>query len=125
MSSDYLENKLCDATLRNTSFAVTTVYLSLHTAAPGETGANEVVGAGYARQAVAWGAPTNGVGTNSGTVTVPVPTSGGPFAVTHVGLWDAVSGGNFLDGDEPPSTINATAGGGIQWTAGQITETFT
>jgi hypothetical protein len=125
MASNYLEGKLYDATLRNTSFAVTTVYLALHTAAPGETGANEVAGAGYARQAVAWGAPTDGVGTNSGTVTVPVPTSGGPFAVTHVGLWDAVSGGNFLDGDDLPATINAAAGDSIQWTAGQLTNTFT
>jgi hypothetical protein len=125
-ASNYLEGKLYDATLKNTTYtAGASVYLSLHTADPAETGANEVAGAGYSRQACAFGVHSGGSGSNSGTVTVPLPSSGGPFAVTHIALWDASSGGNCLLEGALTGTINAAAGDSIQFTAGQITATFT
>jgi hypothetical protein len=101
------------------------VYLSLHTADPAETGANEVAGAGYARQACAFGAPSGGSGTNSGTVTVPLPSAGGPYTVTHIALWDAVSAGNSLLEGALSGSVTANAGDSIQFTSGQITATFT
>jgi hypothetical protein len=47
--------------------AVTAVagYLSLHTADPGTTGANEVSGGSYARQAITWNAASGGEQTSS------------------------------------------------------------
>lgn len=92
--STYLKNKLLD-TLGNTSFAVTTVYLSLHTANPGDTGASEVSGGSpaYARKSLTWSAAASGSKAISNAPVHDVPAG---VTVTHVGLWDAVTAGNWL-----------------------------
>jgi hypothetical protein len=49
--SSYLRTAMIKAALKNTAFTgPATVYMSLHTAAPGLTGANEISGNAYARQ---------------------------------------------------------------------------
>ena len=74
-------------------------YISLHTADPTTTGANEATGGSpaYARVAVTWGTPTFSAGTetvlNSNTITFNVPA--GTYA--YFGLWDALAG-NYLMG---------------------------
>jgi len=73
-----------------------TPYVSLHTADPGLTGASEVGGGSYARQSVAFSAASGG--STSNTAAVRFEDMPG-VTVTHVGIWDAVSGGNFLYGD--------------------------
>lgn len=75
----------------------TTCYVSLHTSAPDDTGAPEISGGGYARAGavtfVNSGAnPT--VAQNSVAVSFP-QASGSWGTITHFGLWDASSGGNF------------------------------
>lgn len=95
--SNYLENALINATLRNTSYtSPTTVYVGLYTTDPGEgnTG-TEVSGGSYARTAVTFGAPSNGVSTNSASVTFPTAT-GTWGTVTHIGILDASTSGNLL-----------------------------
>ena len=95
--SNYLENALINATLRNTSYtSPTTVYVGLYTTDPGEgnTG-TEVSGTSYARQSVTFGSPSNGVSTNSGAVTFPTAT-GTWGTVTHIGILDASTSGNLL-----------------------------
>lgn len=95
--SNYLENALINATLRNTSYtSPATVYVGLYTSDPGEgnTG-TEVSGGSYARTAVTFGAPANGVSTNSGAVTFPTAT-GTWGTVTHIGILDASTSGNLL-----------------------------
>lgn len=74
-------------------------YISLHTASPGTTGANELTGGSpaYARVATTWGSVTGGSVTGS-QVTLNVPAS----TITHWGIWDAVSGGNYYDGGTLP-----------------------
>lgn len=69
-------------------------YASLHTADPGTTGASEVTGGSpaYARKAITWSAPSNGVITGSVTFDVPSGTT-----VTYAGLWTAATAGTFLD----------------------------
>jgi hypothetical protein len=95
--SNYLENALINVTLRATSYtAPTTVYVALYTTDPtdADTG-TEVTGGSYARTAVTFAAPSNGVTTNSATVTFPTATAG--FGtVTHIGLRDASTAGNLL-----------------------------
>lgn len=71
-------------------------WVAVHTGAPGTTGANEVVGAPYARKQTTFGAPSGGSVTGS-QVSIDVP-AGGPY--THWSLWTAVSGGTFYDGGE-------------------------
>ena len=95
--SNYLENALINATLRNTSYtSPATVYVALYTTDPtdADTG-TEVSGNGYARQSVTFGAPSNGVSTNSGAVEFPQAT-GSWGTVAYIGLRDASSGGNLL-----------------------------
>lgn len=105
--SDYLEAAVLNHVFRGTGLAVpANVYVSLHTADPGDTGGNEVAtaGTGYARVAVAgaagsWSAPADsGVAkqiANSAAIVFPNAT-GDWGTVTHFGIWDAASGGNFL-----------------------------
>ena len=95
--SNYLENALINGTLRATSYtAPTTVYVALYTDDPtdADTG-TEVSGGSYARTAVTFAAPSNGVTTNSADVTFPTCTLAWG-TVTHIGLRDASTGGNLL-----------------------------
>ena len=95
--SNYLENALINAVLRNTSYtSPTTVYVSLYTTDPTDAGSGtEVSGGSYARIAVTFGAPSNGVSTNSADVTFPTSTSS-LGTVTHIGIHDASTSGNLL-----------------------------
>jgi hypothetical protein len=95
--SNYLENALINATLRNTSYtSPATVYVSLYTSDPtdADTG-TEVSGGSYARTAVTFGAPSNGVSTNSAAVEFPQAT-GSWGTVGWIGIEDASTGGNLL-----------------------------
>ena len=75
--SNYLENALINVTLRATSYtAPTTVYVSLWTSNPNDDASGtEVTGGSYARTAVTFAAPSNGVTTNSADVTFPTATA--------------------------------------------------
>ena len=95
--SNYLENALINAVLRNTSYtSPATVYVSLYTSDPtdADTG-TEVSGGSYARTTVTFGAPSNGVSTNSADVTFPTATASWG-TVTHIGIHDASTSGNLL-----------------------------
>lgn len=95
--SNYLENALINATLRNTSYtSAATVYLALYTTDPtdADTG-TEVTGGSYARQSITFGAPSNGVSTNSAAIEFPQCTASWG-TVTHVGIRDASTAGNLL-----------------------------
>lgn len=69
-------------------------WIALHTGDPGTTGANEVVGAPYARKQVVWGAASGGSRVGS-QVAIDVP-AGGPY--THWSAWSASSAGTFYTG---------------------------
>lgn len=73
-------------------------YVSLHTASPGTTGANEVTGGSpaYARKAVTWNAASAGDLDNNANPVFDVPAG---VTVTHYGLWSALTGGTFYGGD--------------------------
>jgi hypothetical protein len=95
--SNYLENALINVTLRNTAYTTPTiVYLALYTTDPtdADTG-TEVTGGSYARQAVTFGAPSNGASTNSAAIEFPQCTASWG-TVTHVGIRDASTAGNLL-----------------------------
>lgn len=82
-------------------------FISLHTASPGTTGANEITtpGTGYARQAFPYtkvgSNPT--IGTNSTTIDFPSALSAWGD-ITHYGIWSAASGGVFIGGDPLSAT---------------------
>jgi hypothetical protein len=95
--SNYLENALINAVLRNTSYtSPTTTYLALYTSDPtdADTG-TEISGGSYARQAITFGAPSNGTSTNSAAVEFPQATADWGV-ISHVAIRDAVTSGNLL-----------------------------
>lgn len=112
--SNYLENKIIDWLLRGQAFTPpATVYVALFTSAPSDAGGGtEVSGNAYARVAIAsslanWAGTqsagsttassgTGGTTSNNGAAAFPTPTPAGWGTVTHVGLFDASSGGNLL-----------------------------
>ena len=74
------------------TFPAADPFISLHSADPADTGANELTGGGYARQQVAFGAAASGTLSNTGAITWSVPAGN----VVAWGVWDAVSAGNCL-----------------------------
>lgn len=72
-------------------------YLALFTTDPGETGAGTevtTVGTAYARQTAAFTVTGN---TASNTAAIEFPTATATYGtVSHVGVYDAVSGGNLI-----------------------------
>jgi hypothetical protein len=96
--SNYLENKLLDATLRNTSYtSPATVYMALYsTVNTATTAGTELSGNGYSRQAITFGTAAAS-GSISSTANVSFTASGGNWsAAVSSAIVDASSGGNVL-----------------------------
>jgi hypothetical protein len=106
--SDYLENALLNHVFRNTPLtAPSGTFLALYTVAPTDGGGGtQVSGAGYARQAITFGAPSGGAISN--TAPVSFTATGGNFGtVVAVGIFDAATAGNLLAWDAITSaTVN-------------------
>ena len=96
--SDYLEDKIINHVLRNTAYtSPTTVYAALFTVTPSDTGGGtEVSGNGYARQSVAFDAPSPS-GETQNTAAITFPTATGDWGtIVAWGLFDALTTGNLL-----------------------------
>jgi hypothetical protein len=99
------------------------LYMSLHTAAPGTTGASEVTDGTYARQLVttAFGNASNGVVTNTAVIEFPAATTG--FTATHGGVWSAATAGTYYrDLDISPDKV-VGAGEILRFATSSITYT--
>lgn len=125
--STFLANAILDWLFRAVAFpTLGTNGLSLHTGAPGLTGASEVTGGNYGRSSItratgSWGVPgAPGSTTNTNQQNFPSPTGANWGACTHGGLWDNTAAGNFLcwftqttknvnDGDAAPYIAAAAA----------------
>jgi len=70
------------------------VFVSLHSADPGESGTNELTGGSptYARKAITWNAAASGSMDDSNVPVFDVPAAG---VVLYVGFWSLVTGGVF------------------------------
>ena len=106
--STWLANKLLDHVLRGDVYTPPAdVWLSLHFADPGDTGASEVAGGSYARLASAWSAAGSGASTTTSSLTfLDMPS----VEVTHLAAWDAETGGHFLFRITPTAPAAYTAG---------------
>lgn len=105
-----------NATKETGSVAITGTgdWISLHTASPGTTGANEATGGTptYARKQTTWTAGgSDGIVAGS-QVTHDVPAG----TYTHFGVWTAVSGGTYKDGGPLSSSPVMGAQGQIKTT---------
>lgn len=86
-------------------------WISLHTASPGTSGANEVTGGSpaYARKQTTWTAGgSDGVQSGS-AVTIDVPAG----TYTHIGVWSASSGGTLRDTSALSSSVVMGAQGQV------------
>lgn len=107
--SPYMKNSLLDA-----FFGVGTITMSLHTADPGTTGANEVTGGSYARQTVSYGSAASGQIANISTATFTNLPAG---TVTHVGFW---KNSQFCQGAALTASRTVLAGDGLYFSASNI-----
>lgn len=125
--SNYAENAIANAVFRNITFtSPSVVYLGVGTAVSdpeAPTWTELGAGIGYARQAITFGAPSNGVITNTAAVTFgPATASWG--SVTVSGIFDAVSGGNALSIVKAITTPRTVASGdSLQFAIGAISFT--
>lgn len=104
----------------------TGTHISLHTSDPGATGASEASGGGYARQASGWNAASSGLIDND-TKVVWTAASGdtlGGGAVTHYGVYDSVTGGNFIVGGALDSSRTVEDGDKLEIAAGELNLEF-
>ena len=113
MTSTYLSQQII------ADYFVGTKYISKHTSNPGATGANEVtvgIDSAYARQAATMASSLDGNyyrARNDADVVFPAAGAGASYNVTHIAVWDAVTGGNCL-------AIAPVTGGTIPVVAGTI-----
>jgi len=96
--SNYLETEILDHVFSGNAYtAPSTLYLSLHTANPDEDGSGTEVstsGTAYARATITF---TTSGNTASNSAAVEFSTATANFGtVTHVGVYDASTGGNLL-----------------------------
>jgi len=116
--TDYSKNLLARALVGRQPALPASVYVALGTggnAAAGLTG--EAVGNGYARQAVNF----TGTGTQSSAAAVKFTFTAGPGTLSHVGLFDAIAGGNPLGFAPLGSPATLTAAGTITIPAASLT----
>lgn len=128
--STYMANRIIDIMVNGGAAPLlANTYVSLHTGDPGNTGANEATYTSYARVAVASGTAGFAVAAtkttdNENAITFPENT-GTLQAVTHVGIWDAASTGNFIIGGALSGSTDIGAGGIPEFAAGDLDLTLT
>lgn len=124
--SNYLENKLVDFLFRGQAYTPpATLEFALLSAAPSDTGGGtEITGGGYARVPVTASlanfagtqsagsttasSGTGGLTSNNVVITFPSPVGANWGVATHIGIYDAHTGGNLLwhSALAMPKTIN-------------------
>lgn len=83
------------------------MFISLHSADPGTTGASEITGGSYVRVATTWAAASAAAMAGS-QVTINVPAG---TTIAYWGIWSASTGGVWFDGGQLPAPQTyATAG---------------
>ena len=96
--SNYLETEILDHVFAGNAYtAPSTLYLALHTANPDEDGSGTEVstsGTAYARQSASFTVSGN---TATTSAAIEYSTATANFGtVSHVGIWDASTGGNLI-----------------------------
>ena len=95
--SDYLENKILGHVFGGVAYTAPTKYIGLFTAAPGDAGGGTEVPLtnGYTRETATFSV-TGNVASNNAVVEWDTATGAGWGTLTHLGIFDAATGGNLL-----------------------------
>ena len=113
--------------------ALSNVYISLHSSDPGTAGTNgdvtNTITSSTNRTAISSAALSAVAGatgggfevTNTGVVQLTTSaTNVSPITVTHFGVWDAASGGNFLASGQLTSSVDVEIGDTVQFNIGAM-----
>ena len=122
--SDYLKDQLINHTFRATSYTTpTNVYVALYSSDPTSADSGtELSGSGYARVSASFGAPVAGSGTvlNDADITFAAATADWT-AITHIGIRDALTGGNLLSFKALSSSVTVLNTNNFRIPTGQLT----
>jgi|TARA_R110000822_G_scaffold306757_1_gene433251 hypothetical protein len=124
--SDYLEEKILDATLKGGTFpTISSAYLAVFIGDPTDTGSGGAEGSwtNYARQAIAFGTISGGSANNSAQVQFPALV-GSNVTITHIGIFDATSSGNLLYHTALASSKTLTADDVLSFAINGVTVTL-
>jgi hypothetical protein len=111
-------NAELDALLRAVAFTgAAALFLSIHTADPGNTGANEYTAYSGTRPSVTFAAAASAASASTNQQDF---TGMGATVITHVGLWSAASGGTFQGGGALTSPATVNAGQTLRFLAGAV-----
>ncbi len=123
--SDYLENKLINHVFRNETYAQAgTVYLALYENDPTDADVGtEMVGGGYARQAISFTTPADGTSSNNADIIFPAAMGDYP-EITHVGVRDQLTGGNLLMHKQLTNPVTVLDTNNFRIPLGQLLMTF-
>jgi hypothetical protein len=91
----YVRNKILDYMYRQVDFTTSPIFASLHASSPGQGGASELVGLGYARQQVPFSNPASGLIVSSADMVFTNLPAGD---IGYLGGFDQLTGGNFIMG---------------------------
>jgi hypothetical protein len=127
--SDYLEAAVLNSSLRGVAFPVPSgTHLALFTTDPTDAGTgSEATGAWYGRQSIGtssgWTAPADSAGgkmSQNANIIAFNPVTGSSITVTHIGIYDAGSGGNLLYQAALAASKTLQIGDVLQFAAGSI-----
>ena len=108
------EKRMLDALLAG-------VYLSLHTADPGNTGASEMAGNGYTRKAATFTQTGENPTSASNDTLIQFNTATASWGtLNYFGIWSAASGGDFLGGAAVTNPKPVEADDVVRWLAGSL-----
>lgn len=124
-AATFLENALYNHVLRNTAYtSPATVYCAAFDTTASlanlEAGTltGEISGNAYARQAVTFGAPSDGAGSNSAAITFPIATPSNWGTIRFSAIMDASSAGNVLVYTQLDADVVINAGNRLQFNIG-------
>lgn len=124
-STDAFETWIIDHFFRNSAQSAVAPYLALYSVAPGEaTSGTELTGNGYAREAITFGADTNGVSNNTNTITFTA--SGGAWsAIAGHAICSAITAGTIMMFEDSVAGPTLADGDSYEFGANDVTVTFT
>ena len=103
-----------------TGMVATATYMGINTGDPGTSGANEVSGGSYVRQAISWGTASGSSIANSGALSFSIPAS---TTVDYSSMWNASTSGTYGFGQTLSATITFVTAGTLTFAGGAVTET--
>lgn len=119
--TDYAENKILNL-MRNVAWTQFNAYVALFTAAPSDAGGGtEVSGGSYARQLIGLTEATGSGGATSNASDITFPTASADWGtVTHMAIFDAVSGGNMIMHSVLDASKTIASGDTYKFNAGEL-----